>query len=63
MAFQVITKNHLDTLMAQRLLCFFKISFAPLASVFSHNLSSYFKGLKALPSLLLALKLVASSLE
>ena len=58
MAFQVTFKDHLDTLMVQRLL-FLKISFAVLTSAFPKNLTFYIKDFKWLVSL----KLVASSLQ
>ena len=60
MAFQVISKNYLDTLMAEQL--FLKILFGPTTSVFSNNLALYLKDLKT-SSAISALKFVASSLK
>ena len=63
MAFQVISKNYLDTLIAQQLLHFFRIPLLPSETVSSNNLALYLKDLKALLFPILALQLVASSLE
>ena len=56
MAFQVISKNYLDTLMAEQL--FLKILFGPTTSVFSNNLALYLKDLKT-SSAISVLKFVA----
>ena len=60
MAFQVISKNYLDTLMAEQL--FLKILFGTTTSVFSNNLALYLKDLKT-SSAISVLKFVASSLK
>ena len=66
MAFQMISKNYVNILMAQQLLHFFRIPLALFgagwASVFPNNLVLYLKVLKLLLALS-ASKLVASSLE
>ena len=49
--------------MAQQLLDFLRIPLAPLASVFSNNLTLLSKDLKSLSSVMSALKLVALSFE
>ena len=50
MAFQVISKNYLDTLIAHQLLHFFKIPFTPPVPVFPNHLALYLKDLKLLLS-------------
>ena len=62
MAYRVISKNHLNILMAP-VVAFFKIPFALSALVFSNNLALYIKDLKLLVLAISALKLVASSFE
>ena len=57
-------RNYSDcTAMGQQFLYFFKIPLAPSAIVFPNNLALSLKDLKALLSLVLASKLVASYLE
>ena len=67
MAFQMISKNYVNILMAQQLLHFFRIPLALFgagwSSVFPNNLVLYLKVLKLLLLALSASKLVASSLE
>ena len=61
MSFQVISKNYLDTSVAQ--LKSSRLPFAPSDLVFPNNLALYLKDLKLLVFAIPTLKLVASSLE